>query len=63
MSLFENGAVRDPHYLLTISPKNLEAEGAFPAAGFIVNKMRSLFGDDTIDASIFFMSYFQRVTD
>ena len=42
---------------------NLEAERAFSEAGSIENKIRSRLRDDTLDALIFFKSYFQKAAD
>lgn len=46
--------------MLRISyPTSIESERAFSAAAYIGNKLRSIQGDETLNALLFLRSYFQ----
>lgn len=65
MALFKSVGKRGHHlklayqYLMTIPPTSVESERAFSAAGYIGNKIRSRFGDATLDALLFLRVFFQ----
>jgi len=46
-------------YLMSIPPTSIEPECAFSAAVYVGNRLRSRFGNETLDALLFLRSYFQ----
>jgi len=65
INLFENGRAREYYlkltfkYLMSIPTTSIESELAFSAAVYTGNRLRSRFGNETLDALLFLRSYFQ----
>jgi len=65
MNLLENGGACGHHleltlkYLMSIPPTSIESERASSAAAYVGNRLRSLLGNETLDALLFLRSYFQ----